>query len=161
MRHSFFILGLLLLIIAGCGENQNDTKPYIDTPKDTEKTVYMIGGEKKDKSTTISISHEDEHDLFEDWKSRQEQKELEAKHKTQWDIIKSERKKEEDRIAEEKRLENYCNRLRSNSCLNMTQVTDSRGCREVEVSCNRYDSEGICFDHEVNIKREFLHRSEC
>ncbi|MFW6013547.1 MAG: hypothetical protein ACOCZQ_00405 [Nanoarchaeota archaeon] len=161
MRYYFIIVSLLILTLAGCGESQNTNTNELQIPTDAQRTVYVIDGEEKDKNTTISINHEEEYDLHEEWESRQEQKEIEAKHKAGWDVLKSEREKEEAIIAEEKRLENYCNRLRSNSCLNMTTLTDSYGCREVEVSCNRHDSDNICFDYDVSIKREVIKSDEC
>ncbi len=139
---------LFVLLIIGCSPGVSPDLTDPETSSSFEQTTYVIYEKEGYRMESTTINHEKSYDLYEEWKKRQEILENEAKY----EIIKERMQDKKGTTRAEQNLERYCNSLQSNSCLKMDKLETSRGYKEIEVSCNRFDSRNICLEHEVNIK---------
>ncbi len=87
-------------------------------------------------------------EMFEKWQHIQNLKDQQA----DYDSIA--RKSDDDIKDEEEELKKWCESLHSNSCLELTEIEDGNGCREVLVTCKRYDSDDVCVKYEIDLKQE-------
>lgn len=148
---------ICLLFISGCSNSKTVDYSQFKMPNMSQVETFEVGNPDGHIMTSYDIPHEKEYDAFEEWKSRQEEKE----NVDRYNMIRDVYDNFEEIKEEEYELEEYCNTLHSNSCLDMEWIKDHNGCREVEVECKKYDTDDICIRYEFDVKEELHDEDDC
>ncbi len=148
---------IFVLFVVGCNSNPGPDFSNPKMPESYQEITYEIHQKDGYEMKSTTIKHEEDYDLFEEWKKRQENLENQAKY----EMVRASMQENREISKMERNLEKYCNSLQSNSCLQMKTLEVRGGCKEIEISCDRFDSRDICLRHEVKIKGERKPASEC
>ena len=146
----------ILLVLTACTSQNFDPSKYT-MPSDYELQSYEVAMQDGYAMHTEEIIHSKEANLTEIWLEWKEKKEGQDKY----DMIKKVYHDDTELEEEEEELEYYCESLFSNSCLEMEYIHDHNGCREVEVECDKYNSDDICIRYDIDIKPERLDDDVC
>lgn len=151
------IVIILAIFLAGCSDNSQKDYSQFTMPDMSEMQTFEVDQVDGHRMTSHEISHTKEYDHFEAWKKRQEEKENVDRYNMIRDVYDNYKEIEE----EEEELEDYCDTLHSNSCLEMEWIKDHNGCRQVKVECDKYDSDDICIRYDIDVKEDLLDEDEC
>lgn len=142
---------LIVLLLAGCSQNTAETK--FNYPENTTMTEHTVEHGSGHDMRVVKINHSSDYDLYEKWEERNQAREMEAKYDANRNFYDN---KDEFIEQEENDLKDYCDSLHSNSCRDMEYLEYRDGCREVDISCEKEDSQGVCLDYDVRVKWELV-----
>gem|GEM_PF-3877895 len=140
----FLALLMFVLVSLSC---EKGNYSYQMPEDDYMYTDVVISSEPESYTEIIQnqMHAADKMEQWNEWRARYEAADKYYSYKKTWSDVGY-----KDIEAE---LESYCDSLFSNSCLlNMKEHCDRNGCREVQVTCERYrDSDEVCVRHKVRL----------
>ncbi len=126
-------------------------------PADFEFEIFEVENIDGHKMEITTINHSKEYDLYEKWKKEQQDREAIEQIETARTKVRN----DQELRFEEKRLVEWCNNLRSNSCLDMKWFRSLDECRQLEVECLLYNNDEICVSYDVVIKDSLYTLDKC
>lgn len=159
MVNKIIYLAIFALLLAGCADSR-DYRDYSDfkMPSDYDIETYEVETSYGYELKTAVINHSQQHNLYEAWLEKKERKEAQEEYNMLRSVIDNRQKMLE---KEEQKLQDWCDSLHSNSCLEMEWLKDHNGCRKTEIKCEKYDTDDICIRYDIDVKEDLEDSDLC
>lgn len=153
-----FLVGFIALVLIedsiqnrtnGQGNNFQSSTPSIESER---YNVYF----NDNKGIVIPINHSSSNT-----NKIIDQSAEAAENKISKEIYDNILRNREEILEAESEMEDWCNQINSNSCLEMKYTRMHSGCKPINIECKKYNDEDVCFRYEVDIIDKFVDEEFC